>query len=637
MPAKKDLKERKTTKKDKYAGLMYHLTTWLKLDRDSDKRKDQEKLWSQITRNYKGNLPPKNFPWKGAANVNTLVTLYMVDGIALRLKNFLMGKEFKADLKTSDIDAYEQVETVEDFINPVMNVVVEIGNKINELTHRAAKIACITRLDWVVEHLKKDRYVEKIEQVPFSEFSPEEQAPFRALASMSGGELPETVPVPKKELEEYEERQESAKLTFVPLFDFLVPDDATNLENASRTTQRMWLTLDYMKDKEFDNIDKVETWLTEKKMSDALNEDERNLIKNGDISFGEEKVEIWETTTVYTIDGKKDKYVLYFHEETMSLLKKIEFRKIWGDSKSQFQRFVIKEDGTFSGMGIGEVCLASHAIINDTINSLLNMTSLKILGIIFIGENAFEYDEKMPINLKLKPGAVNPVKDVKEIVFRDFPGDLGIGLEAIDQLITMLERAIGLSAPMLSQPTEEKKTLGEVNLIKAEGDLRHMTFFQSPGEAFKDLIKTVLSLYQKNMPPGMFDKLVNEKGDLVFDDAITRESIQGNFTPTIKGAVGLQLQAEKQALALGLIKLLTDPEEIKRLGNPRELVEDALDVVDIDPEKKLRSEQEILEEKIEVQKLAIVELAAKAKVEGAAASPGPQPSPEIANIIGGRR
>lgn len=591
--------------------------------------------------------------WCGNSNVNTLVTMYMVDGVALRLKNFLVGDEFKADLKTSDKEAYDSLKVVEDFINPIMNVIIEIGKKINELTHRAAKIACITRLDWVTEELKKERYVEVIEQVPVSEIvaaSPELQAQVSAIPPE--GVPDELIPVPTMKPQEYTEKQEKAVLSFVSLADFLVPDDATCLDTANRKTQRMWLTLDYMKEKKFKNLDKVKSHIKEKKKGTALNEDEKNLIESGDISFGEEKAEVFETTTTYTVDGKKDKYLFYFHNESRSLLKIIEYRKVYGNAKSQFQRFVIKEDGTFWAMGVAEVCEKSHEIINSILNSILNMTALIIQGIVFYEKDAYEDDEKTPVNFKIYPGAKNEVKDVSKIKFMDFPGEPLIGWEAIEQLITMLERAIGLSAPMLAQPTEEKKTLGEVSLIKSEGDLRHSTFFASAGEAFKELIKTVLILYQKNMTPDMFSNLVDEKGDLIFDDTITRESIQGNFTPTVRGAVGLQLQAERQQLYLGMLELVGDPEEMKLSGNTRELLESIAENSNLDPEKVLLKAEEVFQKQVEIQKEAIRQLAlerAEQEIKATGGDPSQvlanqglpggaaaSPSPEIADILGRR-
>lgn len=627
---KRNLK-RKTTKTDDFAGLKMHLSEWIRKDFHSTRREALIKKWEKIDLNYSGEYGKKDFPWRGAANVNLLITEFFTDGIAVRIQNFLMGNDFRADLTTVDgKEAFQRLEVVEKFLNAVMETIVLIKKLIYPICQATAKKGCITRVDWDIE--------EKFQEEQYS--SDEFEAELKEMAQLlQSGQITEEdllsqeLPEPKL----VKKRTEKAKVSIVPREDFAWPDDATSLETACRKTQRMWLTLDFMKDHDFKELDNIETWLVEEKLKEAnITASQRSAIEKRQVNFGREKLEVFEVTTDYTIDGKKDLYTIYYHRESDLLLKTVVFRDVWGDRLSQFQRFVVKEDGTFEGRSVGDITFQSQSMGNNIQNALLNEIALKIQGVIFYEENAFEYDEKGSVNIQNYPGASNRVKDVTKIVFREFPGQPLLGWDAIDKLIGLLEKTIGLSAPQLGQPTTTKKTLGEIQAVRSEGNLGHEAKFISAGEAFSDMIKTVLTLYQKHMPTDMFKDLV-EKGDLVFPEGLEKRDIAGNFSPAVEGAKGLQTQFEKVQTATALTEF-SNPEEVVQLVDTREVMTNLIESAGEDPEKFLISKEEQLKKQAAIQAEAMKQLLQE-QIEEQQEAEGVEPvdnggvSPEISGLL----
>lgn len=628
-----------TTEKDNLANLKFWLNKWIIDDFNNAQRKARIKRDEQITKFYEGNLDEKNFPWPKCANVNLLITEYFVDGIAIRLKNFLIGQgDFKVDLQTTDKQSVESVELVEKFINAVMNNVVKILKLINKITQNTAKTRCIVRADWAVEKAEREIWEER--QMTEEELAEAVQTiePEELVLMAQAGQRPT-----KKELKIVPERQEKAVVSIVPNIDFAVPLDATSLEDASRTAQRMYLTLDYMKEKGFKNMDKAEVWLLEKKKEEFKSDTEKlALLANGSIKFGEEKLTVYETTTIFTIEGKKQKWLIYYSQGMNEVLQYKSYQEIYGNRPTQFSRFVIKENGTFDGRSIGDICYHAHETGNNILNSSLNQIALIIIGALFYGEDAFEPDENGVVNIKVGPGMPNKVKDVAQLYFRDFPGQPLLSFDAIDWLIHSLERTVGLSAPQFSQPTAEKKTLGEIKVVRDEGNLRHRAVFTSAGEAFTDLIKTVLVLYQKHMAPEQFQDLVNEEGSLIFEDALTRESIQGNFEPTVKGAIGMDTDFEQQERAATLLGGFANPEELALMGNTRYLAENAVEKMGGDPKRALLSEGEVFQKQVQLAAAALLEAQKQMAEQGGGgeeAAPTSVPSspglsPELSGLPG---
>jgi hypothetical protein len=636
------IQDRKSEKSSEHDVLKFLLPKWLKEDKDNPRRKEKEKEWDQIAKFYSGNLPPKNFPWKGASNINYVITELFVDGLAVFLQNFLMGNVFKAKLKTVDKDSFDQVETVEKFLDAVMKHVVKIQAQIYEICHRTAKYSCITRSDWDVEDITEEVFVEKEPSLTMEEL--QGAFPERKVSEEDLQLAIQQLPIERVK-EEQTIRKEKATVTIVDNVNFYVPEDAKNLKTACRTTERVWFTLDQMKEKDFKKaaIEKVRSHLVESKQNN-LSPEEKDLLKDGtnsELFFGTERVEVFVTTTIFTIDGKKDKYLIYWHEGSNEILKIIPFRTVYGNRQSQYNRFVFKEDGTFWGRSLGQIVRGAHEIVNSIVNNALNMGSLKTQGVILYEKRAFLGVKNVPVNLKVRPGALNEVADVNAFRMLEFPGEPVIAWSDAERLLILLERVTGHSETSQGRPTAQKKTLGEIQQFQGQSRIKHNATFVSSGESFKDLIGNILELYQRNMPPGDFDDMVNDEGDLIFEDGITKEDIQGNFEHTIVGPKGLQTQQEELESASALLEL-ANPEEKMMMINTREVLESTVTLINEDPEKVLKSEEEILQEKVAIQSAAIQQAAEEidqqqqelqAKEQGVEIPQEPQLSPEVLNNL----
>lgn len=665
MPKDIEKLDRKTTEKDKFANLKYHLDKWITDDFKNTKRQAMEKSWREIDAFYNGDLEKKTFPWKESANVNLLITEYFVDGIAVRLKNFLMGDKFDAELSTVDERSKENVETVKQFLDGVFNHVIKIEKFIYLWCHLAIKKGLVLRTDWHKKEIKEEQFAEP------PELTPEENAAIEVLASQGiivedltpedlqalseqGIDVEPIVAMQEKLIPPDEKPEivsvtkENVKVSIVPLVDYAVPQDALCQEDTARETQRMYLTIDEMEERGFDGIDEIKKFIIEKKIKEASDSD-KLLIKNGDITFGQERVKIFETTTVFTIDGKKDKWVIYYHDDSHTVAKHITFRDLFGSAHSQFNIFYYKENGTYLGRSGGDITKRTNIAGNDIMNSALNIVALQILGIVFYQKDAFEYDEAEDPNRRQYPGKWTEVKDINQIKFADLPGNPAIGLEAIDFLIKQQERVFGLSATQLAQPTEEKKTLGEISIIRQEGVTQNASKFFSAGASFQQFISNILSLYQKHITPDMFENLVNEEGDLVFQEGITRDMIVGNFQAAIKGANGLISQAEELQKASSLVDL-SSPEKIQLMMNDRANLAKAIDIAGGDSGEALKTEEEIFNEMVKIQQAAmeaimpqiVEQIRAQQQQgggEGGGAPPAPTPqspqaSPNIMSLPG---
>ena len=610
-----DENKRETTKKDKFANLKFHLEEWIEADFSGELYDKNIGRWEQISEFYKGDLPAKNkedsFPYKGAPVSNLLVSEFFIDGVAVRLKSFLMGEEFKADLRTSDASSHTNVEITEKFINAVFQHVLRIKKHIFKYCHLAAKKTVILRRDWVVEEKEKEVVIEP----DLSAIAPE-QVPIIAEQLMAEGfqgteeelereAVKRLTPEPRKETQRV--RDEFAKISIVPNNDFAVPDDADSMESASRKTHRMYLTINDMKARNFDSIEIIETFVEKKKKETAKTDEEKAMIDAGVIAFGEERVEIYEITTPFKIDGVQDNWIVYYHQGSKTIAKTNKYREQYGDTKTQFTQLFFKDDATFWKRSVGDITFHTQKIGNDIINTALQMMAYILQGVTFYSDDAFDFDDENEPSLKTYPGAMNKVQDPNAIVFKTYPNQAIIAPEVIDSFfVNMLERVMGLSAPQFAQPVVQDKTLGEIQVIRAEGNLIHRAFFSGSAAEWEELIEGVLSLYQQHMAPDTFKELVDQEGKHIFPEGITREQIQGNFKAAVRGAKGLLSQQEEMQKVNTVVQM-SDPALIQRMINTRKNLEKLLELNDLDPEEALRGEEEIQAELVKIQQQAILQ------------------------------
>lgn len=252
--------------------------------------------------------------------------------------------------------------------------------------------------------------------------------------------------------------------------------------------------------------------------------------------------ELWEIPFLADLDGEGERWYLatLSREHTKLLRLKVD------DRTSRFIEFVpFPKAGSRDGYSLLEKM--QTLIEEDTAvrNMRADMAALAISSPILRLQGAL-WD---PYEQPLGPGAVIDVRDPKEISqpvqFRDVPQSLMLWKQEVR---TDLERLVGMGDVANGTETQERRTLGEVQLTASYSEVRVKAIVKAIQESLEELgaarhdsWKRVLRQQQKGLPipAGMMNGL-DARGiniDSIADGRVTADMLEGQFWFKPRGSV----------------------------------------------------------------------------------------------------
>lgn len=429
-------------------------------------KKDQRKKWKDL---YNSKRPDTSFPFEDCSNIDLGVVQIHTDSLKSRLKLAIIGSHPIFQM----LPDTELVQSKEDAMSWLLasNLIGSTGETgveaiIDDITYNTCVYGtCIIKDRWEVKEKIYRTMVEK----NILGVSQEENNTFSDTKS---------------------EEEERVRLSVVSLEDFLIPSDALNIQEANYCIHRLYLTEIELKarKKYYQNIDKVTDWF--EKAKKATNDKDTD-------TYSRKRLEIIEWYGMFEVDGKIQECIFTVAKEPGILLRASLLIDVYWDNQRPFTQFILEKTENFYGKGIPEKLEVNAEALNDIYNISMNMAYYQMMGCGFIDENA-QLSEKYEIS----PGVFNRIngKPSDSIMFIPYPAQAQLGQSFVGLLNNYIERKTALSAPMQGVELPTKRTLGEIQMMRGEGEIRLQDTISSFRRSFAYLLKSIYRLYQQNVP-----------------------------------------------------------------------------------------------------------------------------------------
>lgn len=238
-------------------------------------------------------------------------------------------------------------------------------------------------------------------------------------------------------------------------------------------------------------------------------------------------------------------------------------------SSAKFNDYIDRID-ELDGLGV----LETVKPLSDEMDAIFNqMTDANTLSVL----RPFFYDpggDLKPANITIAPNKGIPVTDPQRNVF--FP-DFQIATErllvAMRTIMEFIERLTGASSYVMGKESEivgGSGTATRTTAIIQNAEQRFSQPAQRLRDGASDILRIVLDLVQKNLPPGLDTRVLGEDGESIFgENELTKEGIKGEFDVYILGDATLGSKQLERDLSVMLYSVLlqnpitgTDPIKI---------------------------------------------------------------------------
>ena len=441
---------------------------------NSTYRKKRVDDWEKWEKAYRGKRIPTDFPFPSCSNIDLGIIQIHTDAIASRLKLAIIGAEPMFQM-TSDTENPEILKLKEDAMTTLCktNLTGQIGKAgiepiTDAIVHNLAVYgSCIAKNRWQTT----TKYRKIFPKNPFLGAEP-------AIIS---------------------EEKERQRIDIIALEDFLIPDDITNIQEATYCIHRLYLSKSELKarKKVYQNVEKVLDWLDKEKGEKTAVE---KVVEKGE-EFSTERVEVLEWYGQIEVDGEMQECILTVAKDSEILLRKSLLIDVYWNNERPFHRFALEDIGSFYGLGIPEKLGSNAEALNDIYNTSMNMGYYQMMGCGFYDKNANIDDEKFEIS----PGVLNPIDGDpnRAVMLIPYPAQAQIGQSFIGLLNNFIERKTAISAPSQGVELPTKRTATEIKSLIDEGSIRHQDTIQSLRTDFGLFLKSIYELYQLNIPDSL--------------------------------------------------------------------------------------------------------------------------------------
>jgi len=183
--------------------------------------------------------------------------------------------------------------------------------------------------------------------------------------------------------------------------------------------------------------------------------------------------------------------------------------------------------GSAYGEGVPEKMAGLQTEIDIIHNQRLNASSISIIPFGFY-RAASGFD---PHIVELAPGVFIPVDDINDVRLSEFRGNFTVSfqeervaLEYLDRLTATGPYQQGQESPIIGSRATATGTLALIG----QSNQRYDIIIRRMLKAINEMVEMSLMFYQLNMPPGMAERIVGERGERLFNH-LSREQIAGRY------------------------------------------------------------------------------------------------------------
>ena len=502
-------------------------------------------LWRKIEEAYNSYMPPTNYPWENASNLDLGIVEMTVDNLKARFKLSTIGAKPMFNIIPITPEGEELKSQVEKMMNFILDNHIDIDKKMDDIALETVKFGtCVVKRLWRKSRKVVRKYMETEKTV---------------------------------DIVDVEQIEEKGDIEILNREDVIVPEGEEDVSKLPFIFHRLWYSPAQLREKARlgifpkDRVEAVLDFLEERKREIEKAAEEKHLKIE---KLPEEKVVVLECYMKEEVDGELEECIFWVAPQANMLLNACLLREVYFDNQRPFYVFRYKKvKNSFWGKGVVEILLPYREALNNLFNYAINCMMLQILPWGFYRlSSAFA-----PEQVRLGPGVFVPVDDVNDVKIAQFPPVSRIVYDALMFVLSMVEKQTGTGAPFMGKEFPTRKTATEVRAIISEGNIKHEDRIQSFQAVFSDLLKGIYHLYQQNQPTGQYIREVDNAGRVRFVPFPSAWQLKADYDFVILGTLTTGNKVIEREDTLALYALLSKHPLIQQwLPAQQELLKEVL-------------------------------------------------------------
>jgi len=500
---------------------------------DETARREFIEIRDEIISLYEGQKKPKNDPFQGCANVQTMITAMVCELLHSKLFPMAYNEDLTYWVPQESTDL-EQADGVGKFMRWGLRNIKFVDYVDDYVHNMVLEGTTVTKILWDTEY----RWVQR--KIPRPEaFMRKVKAKFYQLM---GKQAELELEVSDYDIKYEYLKFENPKVELCALEDvgfpcWSIPGSDENL--LTHIWHRTRPLVSEVKQKArlgyYINTDRV-TSLTEKRLhSEGKLQATKTQSEGTEYVINREvMVEGWPTEVVewygqVEVNGLMQECIVWIEKQTETFLGCMPLLAI---SRKNRRPFVIGQFIRRSHRMYGKTILDFIKELNKEADSIhdqrLDIGTMAIVPPgIYRAASGTEAEE-----LKMRPGVMIPVDDVNDVRWQQVPNNVLVSFQEERMLMELIEKISSVGSYQSGQESDVNRSRATARgtlAIIAQSDQR----FQSLGKRLQSplartLIK-VLEAYQQNIPPGLENRVLGEDGVKIFPEGLSVEDLAGNF------------------------------------------------------------------------------------------------------------
>jgi len=434
---------------------------------------------------YKGEKPPKSFPFNQASNMAIPISRSNTDALFVRVADRLFGYKKYVTCKPLDEDFIDVAPKIEKAINHWLRNVVNIKKKLFSPLLQCMKTG--TGIVKIVPE-KKTRTVYR--------YATEEELKNQEIPKYSLEHLDSKSKVVKVVQTVYE----GPNIYPIDRADFVISSEATEIDDAYMVGFRTRYRKSELKLKARQGVfdeKEVSKITSPDKFTDA--QESRADAQGKELKKTEytEPYEVWELWIKYDVDedGEEDDICVSFHKETKTILDGI-YNPIFNGFRPFAKLVYSPVEFSFDGEGVCEITEKLQVGIDTLENQRIDRMTQINGPLIFVRSGA-QLDDYV-----INPGKVQVVDDNLDEAIKivNFDSNYYSTVPEEDRLIGYADRAIGLTASVMGQSTTDRPVAKETFALIQEANKKFTNGNENVADGEEEIIMKCLEMFAQYQP-----------------------------------------------------------------------------------------------------------------------------------------
>lgn len=315
---------------------------------------------------------------------------------------------------------------------------------------------------------------------------------------------------------------EGGRVELVPFTDVFIADDVDDWESATVIRRLRKTYSELMSDSKAKPGFKINgkiivgPWICAERGESTANNDAVTPSQqmDGIKETGVETIDLIEVSINYVMrDIEKEEHehknyeperlIAWIHPETKMLIRLIPLRELNFKNEHLVKRMrLFPRKGKSYGTSIGGKLKAIQTGMSKVFNTSLNIAELLMLpyGFFDKGSGCDRYALGRDNKLKLAPGGMYPIDNVKGLLFPSFNVNPQMMFPWLDMFSMFWERVLSIGDLQVGRQGQKDTTATETMAVLQEGNVKHNYQSGTIKEDFLSIVRTLYDLYYQYMP-----------------------------------------------------------------------------------------------------------------------------------------